>query len=109
MGGAKGPAELKKMQILQVRLGTRSPSGLPNALQIPQIRWVNPHRGGPCFPCASGWPLPSCGAAGARTAALACTRSCAPGACARARRGSSFGAIVAQSRMARLGASPKGP
>ena len=41
------------MQIPQVGLGTRSPSGPPRTpWKIPQIRWVNPHRGGPCFlPC----------------------------------------------------------
>ena len=33
IGGANGPAELKKLQILQVRLGTQSPSGPPNALK----------------------------------------------------------------------------
>jgi len=33
IGGANGPAELKKLQIVQVRLGTRSPSGPPDALE----------------------------------------------------------------------------
>jgi len=33
IGGANGPAELKKLQIIQVRLGTRSPSGPPKALE----------------------------------------------------------------------------
>ena len=37
------------MQVLQVRLGTRSPSGPRTPWKIPQIRWVNPHP-----PCPRG-------------------------------------------------------
>jgi hypothetical protein len=40
IGGANGPAELKKMQIVQARLRCVRgfPSGPPNAWKIPQIR-----------------------------------------------------------------------
>jgi len=53
IGGANGPAELKKLQLVRfgwVRDLRRDPR---TPWKIPQIRQVNPHRGGPCFPWCS--------------------------------------------------------